>query len=42
MSVSTPLCNFGEKSHDFSLKSTEGKLITRMKYLKNLGRKLQL
>ena len=28
MSVSTPICNFGEKSHDFSLKSTEGKLIT--------------
>ena len=28
MSVSTPICNFGEKSHDFSLQSTEGKLIS--------------
>jgi len=28
MAVSTPICNFGEKSHEFSLKSTEGKLIS--------------
>ncbi len=28
MAVSTPICNFGEKSHEFSLKSTEGKLVT--------------
>ena len=28
MSVSTPICNFGEKSHDFNLKSTEGNLIS--------------
>jgi len=28
MSVSTPICNFGEKSHDFSLQSTEDKLIS--------------
>ena len=28
MAVSTPICNFGEKSHDFSLQSTEGKLIS--------------
>ena len=28
MSVSTPICNFGEKSHEFSLKSTEDKLIS--------------
>jgi len=27
MAVSSPICNFGEKSHDFSLKSTEGKLV---------------
>ena len=27
MAVSTPICNFGEKSHDFSLKSTEGNLV---------------
>jgi len=27
MAVSTPICNFGEKSHDFSLRSTEDKLI---------------
>ncbi len=27
MSVSTPICNFGEKSHDFSLKSTEDKIV---------------
>ena len=25
MSVSTPICNFGEKSHEFSLRSTDGK-----------------
>ena len=28
MSVSTPICNFGEKSHDFNLQSTEGKLVS--------------
>ena len=28
MSVSTPICNFGEKSHKFSLQSTEGKLVS--------------
>ena len=28
MSVSTPICNFGEKSHDFSLQSTEGKFVS--------------
>ena len=28
MAVSTPICNFGEKSHDFNLQSTEGKLIS--------------
>jgi peroxiredoxin len=27
MSVSSPICNFGEKSYDFSLQSTDGKLI---------------
>ena len=27
MTVSTPICNFGEKSHDFSLHSTENKLV---------------
>ena len=27
MSLSTPLCNFGEKSYDFSLQSTENKLV---------------
>ena len=27
MSVSTPICNFGEKSNEFSLQSTEGKVI---------------
>ena len=27
MAVSTPICNFGEKSHEFSLKSTTGKII---------------
>ena len=26
MAISTPICNFGEKSHDFSLKSTEDKI----------------
>jgi len=28
MSLSTPVCNFGEKSHDFSLQSTENKIVT--------------
>ena len=28
MAVSTPICNFGEKSHNFSLKSTEDKIIS--------------
>ena len=28
MAISTPICNFGEKSHDFKLKSTENKLIS--------------
>ena len=28
MSISTPICNFGEKSHDFNLKSTESKLVS--------------
>ena len=27
MAISTPICNFGEKSHEFNLKSTEGKLV---------------
>ena len=27
MAVSTPICNFGEKSHHFNLQSTEGKLV---------------
>ena len=27
MSLSTPVCNFGEKSYDFSLKSTENKIV---------------
>ena len=27
MAISTPICNFGEKSHDFNLKSTEGNLV---------------
>ena len=27
MAISTPICNFGEKSHEFSLKSTEEKLV---------------
>ena len=27
MSVSSPICNFGEKSYDFSLQSTDGKHI---------------
>ena len=33
MSVSTPICNFGEKSHEFRLQSTEGKLV-RLKDIK--------
>ena len=28
MAVSTPICNFGEKPHDFSLQSTDGKLVS--------------
>jgi len=28
MAISTPICNFGEKSHHFDLKSTEGQLIS--------------
>ncbi len=28
MSLSTPVCNFGEKSYDFKLLSTENKLVT--------------
>ena len=28
MAVSSPICNFGEKSHDFNLKSTESKLVS--------------
>ena len=28
MAVSTPICNFGEKSHEFSLQSTKGKLVS--------------
>jgi len=28
MSVSTPICNFGEKSHDFLLNSTEGNSVS--------------
>ena len=28
MAVLTPICNFGEKSHDFNLQSTEGKLVS--------------
>ena len=28
MAVSTPICNFGENSHVFSLQSTEGKLVS--------------
>ena len=27
MSLSTPVCNFGEKSYDFNLKSTENKIV---------------
>ena len=27
MVVSTPICNFGEKSHEFSLQSTEDKIV---------------
>ena len=27
MAISTPICNFGEKSHNFSLTSTEGKFV---------------
>jgi len=27
MSLSTPICNFGEKSYDFSLQSTENKIV---------------
>ena len=27
MSLTTPICNFGEKSYDFSLQSTENKII---------------
>ena len=28
MSLSTPICNFGEKSYDFNLKSTENKIVS--------------
>ena len=28
MAISTPICNFGEKSHDFKRKCTENKLIS--------------
>ena len=28
MALSTPICNFGEKSHEFKLQSTEGKLVS--------------
>tara|TARA_Y100000590_G_scaffold455976_1_gene605606 strand:+ start:677 stop:1228 length:552 start_codon:yes stop_codon:yes gene_type:complete len=28
MAVSTPICNFGEKSHEFNLQSTEGKIVS--------------
>jgi len=28
MEVSSPICNFGEKSHDFNLRSTENKLVS--------------
>ncbi len=28
MAVTTPICNFGEKSHEFNLQSTDGKLIS--------------
>ena len=28
MAVSPPICNFGEKSHDFSLQSTQNKLVS--------------
>jgi len=28
MSLSTPICNFGEKSYDFTLKSTENKMVS--------------
>ena len=28
MALSTPICNFGEKSHEFSLHSTEDKLVS--------------
>ncbi len=27
MALSTPICNFGEKSYDFNLKSTENKIV---------------
>ena len=28
MAISTPICNFGEKSHNFNLRSTEDKLVS--------------
>ena len=28
MSLSTPICNFGEKSYDFSLQSTDNKIVS--------------
>ena len=28
MSLTTPICNFGEKSYDFNLKSTENKMLS--------------
>ncbi len=28
MAISTPICNFGEKSHNFNLLSTEDKLVS--------------
>ena len=28
MAISTPICNFGEKSHNFNLQSTEEKLVS--------------
>ena len=27
MAITTPICNFGEKSHEFSLRSTDGKVV---------------
>ena len=28
MPIQTPICDFGQKAHDFKLKSTEGKILS--------------